>query len=67
MERDDTAVGKFSGASGGDQRMADADWVKALDTLEQGKLIDHAEAPGAYYTNNYIDVALIKEIANGGE
>ena len=43
--------------------MADADWVKAIETLQQGKLMDHAEAPGAYYTNNYIDVELVKEIA----
>jgi NitT/TauT family transport system substrate-binding protein len=47
--------------------MADADWAKALDTLQQGKLIEHAEAPGAYYTNSFIDEALVKEIANGGE
>jgi NitT/TauT family transport system substrate-binding protein len=46
--------------------MADADWAKALDTLRQGKLMDHVEAPGAYYTNEFIDEKLVKEIADGG-
>jgi NitT/TauT family transport system substrate-binding protein len=47
--------------------MADADWAKALDTLQQGKLVERVEAPGAYYTNSFIDEALVREIAHGGE
>jgi NitT/TauT family transport system substrate-binding protein len=46
--------------------MADADWAKAIDTLQQGKLMDRVEAPGAYYTNDFIDEKLLKEIADGG-
>lgn len=46
--------------------MADADWAKALDTLQQGKLMDRVEAPSAYYTNDFIDEKLLKEIADGG-
>jgi NitT/TauT family transport system substrate-binding protein len=46
--------------------MAEADWAKALDTLQQGKLLGHVEAPGAYYTNDFIDEKLVKEIADGG-
>ena len=46
--------------------MAEADWAKAIDTLQQGKLMGHVEAPGAYYTNEFIDEKLVKEIADGG-
>ena len=46
--------------------MAEADWAKAIDTLQQGKLMGHVEAPGAYYTNDFIDEKLVKEIADGG-
>jgi NitT/TauT family transport system substrate-binding protein len=46
--------------------MADADWAKALDTLQQGKLMDRVEAPSDYYTNDFIDEKLLKEIADGG-
>jgi NitT/TauT family transport system substrate-binding protein len=46
--------------------MAEADWAKALDTLQQGKLLGHVEVPGAYYTNDFIDEKLVKEIADGG-
>jgi NitT/TauT family transport system substrate-binding protein len=46
--------------------MAEADWAKAIDTLQQGKLMGHVEAPAAYYTNEFIDEKLVKEIADGG-
>ena len=46
--------------------MAEADWAKAIDTLQQGKLMGHVEAPDAYYTNEFIDEKLVKEIADGG-
>jgi NitT/TauT family transport system substrate-binding protein len=46
--------------------MAEADWAKAIDTLQQGKLMGQVEAPGAYYTNDFIDEKLVKEIADGG-
>jgi NitT/TauT family transport system substrate-binding protein len=46
--------------------MAEADWAKAIDTLQQGKLMGHVEPPGAYYTNDFIDEKLVKEIADGG-
>ncbi len=45
---------------------AEADWAKGVDTLQQGKLMERVESPSAYYTNDFIDEKLVKEIANGG-
>ena len=47
--------------------MSDADWQQAIDTLKQAKLIDHIDPPGFFYTNDYLDEKLIKEIADGGK
>jgi len=45
---------------------SEKDWVQGIETLQQGKLIDNAEAPSTYFTNDLIDEVLVKEIANGG-
>lgn len=46
--------------------MAESDWAKAIEILQEGKLMDRVEAPGAYFTNEFIDEKIVKEITNGG-
>jgi NitT/TauT family transport system substrate-binding protein len=45
---------------------AEKDWAEGIETLKEGKLMDKVEAPAAYYTNEFIDEKLVKEVANGG-
>lgn len=45
---------------------SEKDWAEGVETLKEGKLMDKVEAPTAYYTNEFIDEKLVKEIANGG-
>lgn len=46
--------------------MAETDWAKAIEILQEGKLMDRVEAPSAYFTNDFIDEKIVKEITNGG-
>ena len=46
--------------------MAEAEWAKAIEILQEGKLMDRVEAPSAYFTNDFIDEKIVKEITNGG-
>jgi NitT/TauT family transport system substrate-binding protein len=41
---------------------ADADWTEAIAVMEQAKTIEPGSKPSDYYTNDYLDLNLIKEI-----
>ena len=42
--------------------MTDTDWEKSIETLKQAELIDHANPPGFFYTNDLIDERLVQEV-----
>jgi NitT/TauT family transport system substrate-binding protein len=45
---------------------SDADWAAAISLLERAKVIEPGSTPKNYFTNDYLDVNLIKSIAAGG-
>jgi NitT/TauT family transport system substrate-binding protein len=44
---------------------AEQDWADAIKVMEDAKTIDPGSKPKDYYTNDYLDIALIKSIASG--
>jgi NitT/TauT family transport system substrate-binding protein len=45
---------------------SDADWAAAISLLEMTKVIEPGSTPKNYFTNDYLDLNLIKSIAAGG-
>jgi len=44
----------------------DSDWAEALKVMEAAKVIDPGTKPADYFTNGYLDPAVIKSIGAGG-
>jgi NitT/TauT family transport system substrate-binding protein len=44
---------------------SEADWLAGIEVLEKTKMIKPGSKPSDYYTNDYIDVALVKKIESG--
>ena len=45
---------------------SEADWAAAISLLERAKVIEPGSTPKDYFTNDYLDLNLIKSIAAGG-
>lgn len=45
---------------------SDVDWKNAIESLERANLIGPGTKPSDYFTNDYLDLQLIKKVAAGG-
>lgn len=45
---------------------AEADWASAISLMEKAKVIEPGSKPKDYFTNEYLDLNLVKSIAAGG-
>ncbi|HEX9461184.1 MAG TPA: hypothetical protein VGB82_01170, partial [Alphaproteobacteria bacterium] len=44
---------------------AESDWTEAIGVMERAKTIDPGSKAKDYFTNDYLDLDLIKSIASG--